>query len=106
MVPSGDHMPKTNIARSLTRLKSVLATLYRDSSKDNMGGGSFGLLRSYGTSTTMFKECNSFMHPGLGYEIANSRWEPKFIMSVGSKLNPENPIRSNAEFVYQLKKTL
>ena len=102
IVPNGDFMPKINIARSLTRLKSVFITLFRDSAADPVKAGA---MSNYGGDTTMYKECNFFYHPAFGYnyEIAI---EPEFIMSLGAKLFPEYPIRSSAEFFYQLKKAI
>jgi hypothetical protein len=89
-------------------LKNVFITLYRDVSKDPILTTPNN---NYGGATTMFKECNLFYHPAKGGNDSKNRFyefaqEPEAIVSIGSKLFPEYPIRSNAEFYYNLTKAL
>lgn len=84
-----------NVARALTRIKSVFVTLYRSEVAPEA-------LRP------ALKEANYFYHPADQH--ANHEYfiedEHQFWIQVGSKLFPEYPINSVTEALYQLRKTV
>ena len=84
-----------NVARALTRIKSVFVTLYRSEVAPEA-------LRP------ALKEANYFYHPAD--QQANDEYiledEHQFWIQVGSKLFPEYPINSATEALYQLRKTV
>jgi hypothetical protein len=87
-----------NVARALTRLKSVFVTFQKD--HDNAD-------RKF----TFSKQWSDFFSPMSidnkdGHFTHNSDGEFEYHLQIGSKLYPEYPIRSHAEAYYQLRKTL
>ena len=95
-----------NISRSLTRLKSVFVSLWKN------------YATAPRSSIVASKIWNDFFSPGAwdseGAEAGSGDYvtafdpdlEFEFQMQIGSKLYPEYPIRSHAEAYYQLRKTL
>ena len=82
MIARSDNAPKINIARSLTRLKSVFVTLYKDSSTEPRY---FEPMKGYGGDTTQYKEFNLFYHPMMKSRqryknaLAENRWIDKIV---------------------------
>ena len=88
-----------NITRSLTRLKSVFVSLWKD------------YAAAPRTTIVGSKNWNDFFSPAAyetngGVNTFNLDGEFEFHMQIGSKLYPEYPIRSHQEAYYQLRKTL
>ena len=80
-----------NIARAVTRLKSVFLTMVGTNT----------------SSATNIKEYNNFWHPmASGSGLYNSGKELELHVQIGSKLFPEYPIRSISETFSQLRKTM
>ena len=85
----------TNIHRSLTRLKAVFVTLFKNGAMGTMPEGHR-------------KICNDFYHPCSGMlgtedlETGNHQ----FWIQLGSKLSPEYPITSGNEAYYHLRKAV
>ena len=85
-VCSGDAT-NVNISRSLTRLKSIFVTLYKEPTNHNTQN-----------------EVNLFWHRMAG--TYNKSHELQFELQLGSKKWPEYPMLSQAESFYQLRKTM
>ena len=84
-----------NISRSLTRLKSIFVTMYKE--KKNTADPPVADL-------ALLNEVNRFWHPMEGtYDFAK---EIQFELQLGSKKWPEYPLKSQAEAFYQLRKTM
>lgn len=84
---------RLNIARSLSRLKSVFVTF----DNKNLNGNA------------VHRTFNSFYSPMFDdgdVPIFGADKEMEFSISLGSKMYPEQPIRSHQEAYYQLRKTL
>ena len=90
----------TSVTRSLSRLKSVFLTF---------SGGAFGDPTSNALPVSgleMRKWWNDFYHPGFAHNVLLSGDEVEIQLQIGSKYFPEYPIKSQAEAMYQLRKTL
>ena len=86
-----------NISRSLTRLKSIFVTLYKE--KKNLTDPANPV-----PDLSLLNEVNRFWHPMEGtYDFAK---ELQFELQLGSKKWPEYPMKSQAEAFYQLRKTM
>jgi hypothetical protein len=85
-VCSGDAT-NVNISRSLTRLKSIFVTLFKEPANRNLRN-----------------EVNLFYHRMAG--TYNKAQEIQFELQLGSKKWPEYPMLSQAEGFYQLRKTM
>ena len=88
-----------NVARALTRLKSVFVTFIKTPNDEN------------DRFKTFSKDWCDFFSPMSpdnfdGNFKHNSEGEFEFQLQIGSKLYPEYPIRSHAEAFYQLRKML
>ena len=88
-----------NVARALTRLKSVLVTFEKDQTAANGRAWSFSKLWTNFFSPMSFE--NQF-----GVYRQDEEGEFEFQLQIGSKLYPEYPIRSHAEAYYQLRKMM
>ena len=89
----GHQKVRLNVARSLSRLKSVFVTFYKPSTVDS----------------AIYKEFNSFyspMYQTTQAPMLGQEGEMEFSLQVGGKQLPEQPIRSHAEAFYQLRKCL
>ena len=85
-VCSGDST-NVNISRSLTRLKSIFVTMFKEP-----------------TDHSAFNEVNLFYHRMAG--TYSKTGEIQFELQLGSKKWPEYPMLSQAESFYQLRKTM
>ena len=86
---TGNHKNfSAHINRALTRLKGVFITLLHPS-----------------TDGGQFKVCNNFFHPLSlkGYLGSNINDQHDVWIQVGSKLIPENLVKSNSQAMYELK---
>jgi hypothetical protein len=97
--------PSVNVARALTRLKSIFVTLDKDT------GAGYNLARPGLKSWNRFwspmsPNNDADADPNVEYPVFDSRGEFKFSVQIGSKIYPEYPIRSHSEAFSQLKKTL
>ena len=91
---NGDKDFSAHIHRALTRLKSVLITLYREGATATMPPGHR-------------KNCNDYYHPASSSNLGNlEAGQHQFWIQVGSKLIPEYPIRDCTEAFYNLRKTV
>ena len=88
---SGQKAPKINITRALSRLKSVFVTLDKPLGSNPHVGR---------------KSWNTFHSPMQPFAGHDSHGEFEYQLQCGSKQFPEYPIRSHAEAIYQLRKTL
>jgi hypothetical protein len=100
-----------NISRSVSRLKTIFITLF----KDSMGIPARGADGVLNLAQTILNQnvCNSFYHPcagtGTQFITAHSRWNTPAIewyIQIGSRRFPEYPITSTSETFYQLRKAL
>ena len=90
---------QVNISRSLTRLKSIFVTLYKEKKNAPVAPATVGT-----PNLNLYNEVNLFHHPMLGnYNASN---EIQFELQLGSKKWPEYPMLSQAEGFYQLRKTM
>jgi hypothetical protein len=89
-----DYTYSCNITRSLTRLKSVFVNFDGVSTTEGQPG------------TEMRKTFNDFFHPSGDYTTQTQDKEIEFQIQIGSKLYPENSIRSVQEAFSQLAKCL
>ena len=84
---------RINVARSLSRLKSVFVSF----NKNNL------------PESSIYKAFNSFYSPMFEdstSQIFGNEKEMQFSIQLGAKQYPEHPIRSHSEAFYQLKKCL
>ena len=88
---TGQKSVRLNITRSLSRLKSVFVTLFRSEAMSN--------------DALNRKRWNTFYSTMKTY-IMQKEGEFEYQLQIGSKLFPEYPIRSHAEGMYQLRKTV
>ena len=93
--------PYSNIACSMTRLKSVFIIFDADHTSSS-GVPTLALW------TPFLKDWNVFYHPMLNAvgSIYDPTLEVEFQLQIGSKLVPEYPVRSVSESFYQLRKCL
>ena len=95
----GDCDFSAHVHRSLTRLKSVFVTLF----KDSVPGQGPPEVKLPGER----KVCNDFYHPASAFaEEDLEKAQHSVWLQVGSKLYPEYPIRSSCESFYQLRQTV
>lgn len=89
---TGQQKVRINIARSLSRLKSIFVTLEKAQA-----------------GSAVYKDFNNFyspMYTASDDAILGKANEIEFQVQVGPNMLPEYPIRSHGEAFYQLKKTL
>ena len=98
-VALGQQTVLLNIARSITRLKSVFVTL--DAEAGNWAQPNPIARKPW---TNFYSPMNATA--GGAYNAYDSGREFEFQLQIGSKLFPEYPIRSHAEAYYQLRKAL
>ena len=88
----GQQKVRINVARSLSRLKSVFISLDKTNT----------------VASAVYKDFNSFYSPMMGNTLEMGSGveanEIEFQIQLGSKLYPETPIRSHSESFYQLRK--
>ena len=83
-----------HIHRALTRLKSVVITLYKDGATAVMNPGTR-------------KVCNGFYHPASASNVESFEdGQHQVWLQVGAKQVPEYPIKDCTEAYYQLRKTV
>ena len=89
-----------NVARALTRLKSVMVSFQKEYDFTTTGS-----TRKY-TFGKMWNDFFSPMSPENQHDVLlhQADGEFEFQLQIGSKLFPEYPIRSHAEAYYQLRK--
>ena len=90
-----------NITRSLTRLKSVFITFDGVSSGEDPAGGGIPL-----TGTEARKTWNDFYHPSGDWQEHFQDKDLEIQIQIGSKMYPENPVKSIAEAFTQLAKCI
>ena len=90
---AGQPKTRLNVARSLSRLKSVFVTFDKTD-----------------LISPVYKKFNSFYSPMFNDDkaliLVGDANEIEFSVTLGSKMYPEQPIRSHSEAYYQLRKTL
>ena len=89
----GQEKVRVNVARSLSRLKSFFITFYTPPL----------------VATSVYKEFNSFYSPMFqttDAALMGMEGEVEIQAQIGSKMVPEQPVRSHAEAFYSLKKCL
>jgi len=89
----GQQKVRINIARSLSRLKSVFISFDKTNT----------------VASAVYKDFNSFYSPmymSTDVHTMGQEGEIEFQMQLGNKLYPETPIRSHSESFYQLRKCL
>ena len=89
----GQQKVRLNVARSLSRLKSVFVSFDKANT----------------VPSAVYKDFNSFYSPMMttaDVPIMGQEGEVEWQMQLGNKLYPETPVRSHSESFYQLRKCL